>query len=193
MLRQELHQDEPNAFIVEALSAKLHRWRPLPASDLLEIFKLDNAWILFRILAPARRWIVIIRILNHGGKSKFCYHGPYSSKIFRFSFLILCVVLAYYFLTSSLDFESDFLWKILMADSKPVNEMEIIKPGLLMTACALAYCMTALHAISILLSGLRIYSLNKLLFQDASESNFRFKNLLTRIKNFLKNNKLINF
>ncbi|MFZ4215417.1 hypothetical protein ACOZB2_29010 [Pantoea endophytica] len=177
-LRQELHQDTPTPFIIESLSAKLHRWRPLAASELIDIFRRDNAWVFFRLLAPARRGIVMIKLSGRGENASFCYNGLYAHIIFRLFIFILCASLSAYFMYCAVGVEIDILKVIdhenfIKDDSRKIAELVF---G--MATYIVAYFMTAFHALSILLGAFRIYALNTLLHPDLTENHIRLKKWL---------------
>ncbi len=177
-LRQELHQNPPTPFIVESLSAKLHRWRPLAASELLYIFHRDNAWLLFRLLAPARRGIIMIKLSGSGESYRFCYSGLYAFKTARLLILIFCASLAAYFLYNAIGIETTMLMSIKNGTFAGYKSWEIVKLSVSIASCILAYCMTAFHAVSILFAALRIYALNTLLHPNLPENQFRLKKWL---------------
>lgn len=180
-LRQELHQAPPTPFIIESLSAKLHRWRPLAASELLDIFRRDNAWVLFQLLAPARRSIVMIKLSGSGENACFCYNGLYAHTIFRLFMLILCTSLAVYFMYCAVGVEMDILMGIGHDNFFEYEVRDIAELGLGMAPYILAYFITAFHALSILLAALRIYALNTLLHPDLPENQIRLRKWLMGI------------
>jgi len=184
-LRQELHQNPPTPFIVESLSAKLHRWRPLAASELIHIFHRDNAWLIFRLLAPARRGIILIKLSGKDERSRFCYSGLYAFKITRISILIMCVSLAAYFLNNTVGIETTMIMIITNGTFAGYGSEEIVKIGFSIAINILAYCMTAFHAVSILFAALRIYALNTLLHPNLPENQFRLKKWLMSLSMLL--------
>lgn len=180
-LRQELHQDPPTPFIVESLSAKLHRWRPLAASELIDIFHRDNAWLLFRLLAPARRNIIMIKLSGSGENARFSYNGWYGYTAFRIFMLILCASLAAYFMWNAVLIEMDML-KIIDDRAYVIdNSRDIARLSFGMVTYILAYFMTAFHALSIVLGALRIYALNTLLHPERPEKQIKLKSKLMGI------------
>lgn len=180
-LRQELHQDSPTPFIIESLSAKLHRWRPLAASELIDIFNRDNAWILFKLLAPARRSIIMIKLSGSGKNARFSYNGWYGHTAFRIFMLILSASLAAYFMWNAVVIELEILKAIDTETFVIDKSRNIAELCFGMGSYILAYFMAAFHALSIVLGALRIYALNALLHPERPDNQIRLKRRLMGI------------
>jgi len=165
-LAEELHRDQPKAYVIESLVSKIHRTRSLCYTKLRVILQSDHAFEMLKILSQGRRNVNIIGFDN----GKFQYENYYAIRAYRRFirvFLILVAGGSYYLgvrcFFSLMDFYFNSPAKYFSEPFKDETYLKILIMSLQITIYLLIYFISAMHGLSIWLARWRINALNSLL------------------------------